>query len=268
MGREENITTFYDTMDWCKTEPLLSGAIRDSINGTKLYPADGSIDVPQKRYSKTDISVSRFRSFEAACNLHNEFAEQKIGVHNFASAVHAGGGVRKGCHAQEEDLCHCSTLFPVLDTGYLYKNYYAYNLSLCNYANSDAVIYTPDILIIKTDTHFPKRLDKDKWVKVDVLTCAAPDLRSLTISDDALLKIHMQRARKMLLVAAANKIDILVLGAFGCGAFMNDPEIVAKAYKQVLPEFDGFFSRIEFAIFCSDYDTTNYTVFNSIINEL
>ena len=55
----------------------------------------------------------------------------------------------------------------------------------------------------------------------------------------------------MLSVAAVHRADILVLGAFGCGAFQNNPRIVAQAYKNILPEFDGQFSKIEFAVYCS-----------------
>ena len=35
----------------------------------------------------------------------------------------------------------------------------------------------------------------------------------------------------MFTVAASKGTDILVLGAFGCGAFQNNPEVVARAYK-------------------------------------
>ena len=57
----------------------------------------------------------------------------------------------------------------------------------------------------------------------------------------------------------------LVLGAFGCGAFKNNPEVVAKAYKEVLKEFDGYFENIEFAIYCSKYDTQNYIIFKKVL---
>lgn len=261
MSREDNIDIFRDTMDWCKTSPELSESIMASISGTRLYSPEEMLKNSDKRYANTEISVSKSRTFEAAFRLHTDYPEMKIGVLNFASAVHPGGGVQKGCSAQEESLCRCSTLFPVLDTSYLRKNYYDFNKSQNNRANTDAVIFTPGIYVVKSDTSNPERLEAEKRVSVDVLTVAAPDLREIYIDDARLLNLHLSRAKRILGVAAENGIDILVLGAFGCGAFGNNPYVVAKAYKEVLPEFDGFFKAIEFAIYCSSYEMNNFTAF-------
>lgn len=52
-----------------------------------------------------------------------------------------------------------------------------------------------------------------------------------------------------------------MLGAFGCGAFKNDPKIVARAYKVALEQFPKIFKKIVFAVYCSK-DTTNYDAFS------
>ena len=70
-----------------------------------------------------------------------------------------------------------------------------------------------------------------------------------------------KRGRRILAAAAANEADVLVLGAFGCGAFRNPPEIVAKAYRELLPEFDGSFERVEFAVYCTPQARGNYETF-------
>ena len=66
-------------------------------------------------------------------------------------------------------------------------------------------------------------------------------------------------------LAADNGVDILVLGAFGCGAFRNDPGVVAKAYANVLKDCRRYFDLIEFAIFCRDFETENYDAFAEIL---
>ena len=63
---------------------------------------------------------------------------------------------------------------------------------------------------------------------------------------------------------AANGAQALVLGAFGCGAFRNDPAIVAQAYANILPEFRRHFRAIEFAVFCGPRSTRNYDAFRAI----
>jgi len=118
----------------------------------------------------------------------------------------------------------------------------------------------------------------EKWVTVDVISCAAPNLRrkpanrynpergqTVSITSDELRQIHEQRAKSILSAAAGNGADILVLGAFGCGAFSNDPKVVAKAYSNVLKDYSKYFDLIEFAVFCREYETENYDVFAEVL---
>lgn len=115
-------------------------------------------------------------------------------------------------------------------------------------------------------------MPEDEWAKVDIITIAAPNLNvdmrfpGFKVSDEELFAIHVKRAVHMLSVAASKGVDILVLGAFGCGAFRNNPEIVSRAYKTALEQFEGAFEKIEFAIFCAEHETENYISFKKVFN--
>ena len=217
------------------------------------------------------------RSFEAAMRLKREEPDSKIAVMNFANAFHAGGGVTNGSSAQEESLCRTSTLYPLLYRKSLRDTFYRYHWQLNNPAASDSLIYTEGVVICKSDEDLPNRLPEEDWVKVDVITVAAPDLRTasnihaalisggLYMNDAELFGYHVKRAMHIFTVAAAKGADTLVLGAFGCGAFKNNPNIVAKAYKVALQQFPKAFKRVEFAVYCQN-DSTNYDVFNREIS--
>ena len=58
---------------------------------------------------------------------------------------------------------------------------------------------------------------------------------------------------------------LIVLGAFGCGAFMNDPQAVAKAYADALTAYKGYFRYVEFAIYCQPREMGNFDAFNSAL---
>ena len=68
-------------------------------------------------------------------------------------------------------------------------------------------------------------------------------------------------------VAANHHAEVLILGAFGCGAFCNNPTIVAKAYDTVLTEFLYHFRTIEFAVYCTYFSQQNYQAFHQIIRQ-
>lgn len=91
--------------------------------------------------------------------------------------------------------------------------------------------------------------------------------RTLTMNNAELFGYHVKRAIHMLTCAASKGADILVLGAFGCGAFQNDPEVVARAYKTALQEFPKVFKRIEFAVYCPPNGSRKYDIFKKTLRD-
>lgn len=289
--REQNIAVFEDTMDWIRQNGTLRDAVEETKKRTVFYPASvladggssGSADADcaafAKRYERTQVEVTAFRSFAAAMREKRREPEKRAAVLNFASATNPGGGVTRGSSAQEESLCRLSTLYPCLNTPELKRAYYDFHRQRHDALYTDACIYTPDILVIKTDDDRPERMEEKSWCRLDVISCAAPNLRErpsnamnpgpakpVRITPEALLPILKQRARRILSVAAENREDILILGAFGCGAFRNPPETAARAWAEVLPEFSGVFAKVHFAVYCRPDDLRNYLVFDEVMN--
>lgn len=274
---EELTRIFEDTRDWYEHDPSLRQSVETSIAGTVLYPPGILPVLGEARFSQPmSVSVSRRRTLEAALFQLRENPGAKVTVLNFASATNPGGGVTRGSSAQEESICRCSTLYPALNTLRLWQEFYEFHRNRRDVRYTDACIYTPGVTIVKTDTDRPGRMDRADWRQVGVITCAAPNLRerpcnamnpgqgvALRLSDVELLQIHRERGQKILRIAAAHGTDTLILGAFGCGAFRNPPEVVARAYRELLDQFDGYLSRVEFAVYCTPRDSRNYDMFQA-----
>ena len=116
---------------------------------------------------------------------------------------------------------------------------------------NDDCIYTPDVIVFKSDTQHPELLPQDKWFEADIITCAAPNLKAL----------HTKRANRILDIAKANRAEIVILGAFGCGAFQNPPNVVAAGMYEAVKQHIRDFEAIEFAVYCPPKDSTNYDTF-------
>ncbi|MBO4787810.1 MAG: TIGR02452 family protein [Lachnospiraceae bacterium] len=275
--RTERIEVFEDTQKWIWADSDLSASISAAKKNTTVFYEN---DYPTFDASKTKamaVVVSGDRSFQAAMRLRKEYPDAKIAVMNFANAFRAGGGVASGASAQEECLCRTSTLYPLLYRQTLRNTFYKYHHDLNTPKASDSLIYTEGVIICKTDEDLPKRMPKEDWVTVDVITIAAPDLRDKSnihvplvnggtyMNDAELFGYHVKRAIHMLTCAAAKGADVLVLGAFGCGAFQNNPEVVARAYKVALQEFPKVFRKVEFAVYCPPGGSTNYEVFTKVL---
>ena len=273
----QRIEVFQDTQNWIQNDPDLSASLSSAKKKTTVFYEDDYPAFDGSKTRDTIITVSGDRSYQAAMKLHREDPDAKIAVMNFAHAFHAGGGVVKGAGAQEECLCRTSTLYPLLYRRKLRDSFYKHHHDLNTPKASDSLVYTEGVIICKTDEDLPKRMSKEDWVTVDVITIAAPDLREKSnkyaplvdggtyMNNAELFGYHVKRAIHMLTCAAAKGANILVLGAFGCGAFENDPEVVARAYKTALQEFPKVFRKIEFAVYCLSDGRRNYDVFRRVL---
>lgn len=273
MGRDENIKVFNDTESLSKTK--YAKDVEASIEGQVIIKETDDIgNVPKDKYEeKAKVNVSRKRTCEAA-KVYVADGE-KVVIHNFASAVNPGGGVVKGATAQEESICRISTAYPCLTTESNRRGFYNLHRALQDRIYNDDIIYTPDVVVFKSDTSNPVKLPDNEVYKVNIITCAAPNLNSRNmrndtkyirkVTDKELLAIHVKRLRRILDVAIKNGNECIILGAFGCGAFMNNPEVVARAAREVVTEYRYAFKNIEFAVYCSSKDTRNYDVFARVM---
>ena len=272
MGRDENIAIFEHTRKFYYSNSKLTAAILNSNRDQEVILETDCITQPAPLFtSLADVIVSRKRSFEAA----QAYKGLRTCVLNFASATNPGGGVAWGSTAQEECLCRCSTLYANLSTRSHWKAFYEAHRDLNNPLDNDDCIYTPNVVVFKTDTREPELLPQSDWWKVNVITCAAPNLRPnrdgsirVQISNSDLYNLHIKRMRRILDIAAARDNEVVILGAYGCGAFRNPPTVVAAAMKQVVQEYRQLFRIIEFAVYCSPKDDQNYRIFNQVLSRL
>lgn len=207
------------------------------------------------------ISVVADTTFHCAGSLIE--AGKKTAVLNFANAYNPGGGVKEGAPSQEEALCRCSNLYEALTVPYMVRHYYKWNQKNTGDMGSDRIIYSPNITVFKSDDDIPKMLTD--WFKVDIISCAAPyydSKKKKPVSKEMLEEVFTNRIRNILEVVIANKVDYLVLGAFGCGAFNNPPQLVAEVFHKLLISngYAAYFEKIIFAIkkthdICANYDT-------------
>lgn len=277
MGRDENVTVFQDTERLCKTNPRLLESVKRATAAQKLIlESDALADQKKDRYKDAArVAVSKKRTYEAAAG----YKGQHVAVHNFASASNPGGGVAKGASAQEECLCRCSGLYFSLNTPAMWDGFYQPHRNANDPIHNDDIIYTPHVTVFKSDTAVPQLMAEEDWYDVDVITCAAPNLRSqpsnrynsgdgsrqAMLKDKELLALHEKRLRRILEAALSEGCDTVILGAFGCGAFQNNPEVVAQASRNVIKDYLHAFRNIEFAVYCSPRDERNFRIFERVL---
>lgn len=273
-AQQHNIFLFNEVHSAIKASDYLREH-RDSSIRTQhvIRETDGEIPHTPRFNEPAKVVVSEKGSFDAA----RAYRTGSVCVLNFASATTPGGGVTTGASAQEESLCRDSTLYWCLSDERMVGQFYTPHTKHCTPLHNDDIIYTQGVVIIRDEGG--KIGDQWDWRLVDVISCAAPNLRknpanrynkeqgpAVQITDEELLALHEKRARRIMSVAAEIAYaDHIILGAFGCGAFRNNPRIVAQAYKNVIPEFLDSFRTIEFAVKCGK-DKTNFTVFNDILS--
>ena len=262
--REINKNVMDNTLELCNNLNALKKSIENSISQEYVLYQEAAIDIPKQDNSKEmKITVSRERTFEAA----SKYTGKKICCLDFANNHHIGGSPWSS-NAQEESICRVSTLYPCLyaqKKDFYEKHGADYDLHKIDYMGNDDLIFIPNVTVFKTDMPVPRLMPEDSWFSADVIVSAAPQLFSAEqVSQEELRKVLSSRIKRILDVAAKEKEEVLILGAFGCGAFHNPPELVADIFSKLIRNYS--FETVEFAVFCRD-DDTNFRCFNEKLSK-
>ena len=230
-------------------------SIRDelaaALAGTVLHRPgdfdDGALPRPHGGGAPPKLEVWADTTAGAARRLAEAPGAAKVAALNFASAKNPGGGFLGGAKAQEEDLARCSALYHCLRTQ---RDYYAVNRAESSMLYTDHIIYAPAVLFFRDE-----RLDLlARPFCAAIVTAPAPNagehLRRDADGHAAIAAALDRRAERVLRVFAHHRERVLVLGAWGCGVFRNDPAAVAATFMRWLhaPEYLGAFDHVVFAI--------------------
>lgn len=232
----------------------IANQLKASVDGTILYKPNilaSLVHQPNNNFD-TKIEVTGETTFEAAKRLKAENLSFVASL-NFASARTPGGGFLKGSVAQEESLSRSSCLYPTISQSSV-REMYDKGRESKTALYPDYTIYSPNVSVFRDE----KGNFLDDYFVTSVITAAAPNAGVVREKEKENVKkidsTMENRIKGILRVALSNGDTSIVLGAFGCGVFKNNPHTVAYTFKNLLqsPEFKNQFERVVFAI----YDTT------------
>ncbi len=260
---EINDAVMADTKEHCETNPKLIDSIGKSIDSCLIVYAENNIDISPKPWN-TKIIVSNKRSFEAA----KSYKWKKVAVLDFANNRYPWWAPYRDC-AQEECLCRCSTLYLCLSWWDNYNLFYQRHIDLYNHWEislkwNDDLMYFHNITVFKSDEDIPQLMNEKERYNVDVIVSAAPELHSWDDYWEEEFEASLNsRIKRILDIAYKKKVEVLILWAYGCWAFHNPPQLVAKIFKDNLKNYD--FEIVEFPIFHrNEYWYENYEAFLNI----
>lgn len=276
---EKNLIVIKNTLDICKRgwykvgdkKILLSLSEHQMKNAlvftdkeiNELINSSESIE----KHNKTCYNVWNSCSFEAADRIRTISDNSKILVLNFANPVKPGGGVRRGARAQEEDLCRKSTLLISLENENARK-YYDHHRKQNSALSSDYMIISPEVEVFRNSDY---TLSANPFI-VSVLTCAAPivtaGIKKMDSKEYETILYH--RILGMLCLAKALDYESLILGAWGCGAFGNDAEVMSGLFSKALnqPNIKTAFKNIIMAVLDKSSSQYNFNAFNKYFGNL
>ncbi|GGZ02829.1 TIGR02452 family protein [Streptomyces avidinii] len=230
----------------------LAAALAEAKAGTRIYGPNRVIPdgQPVSGGSVTVVEVTGESSTVAARRLATATPADPdpaaVAVLNFASARNPGGGYVRGAKAQEEALCRASALYETLLEA---PEYYEVHRAERSTFYTDRVIHSPGVPVFRDD----RGGLLEAAFRVGFLTSPAPNAGTIRRQEpERVAEIPgalARRAELVLEVAAVHGYRRLVLGAWGCGVFRNDPEQVAEAFRGLLAgRFAGAFDRVVFGI--------------------
>lgn len=193
---------------------------------------------------------------------------------NMANSVYPGGGYTLGCAAQEENIARRTQL------------HFRFNKTVVK----DDECYTPEMQDLISGKHgevylsekplicmrgkeifehddlgYEHLSDNDIFPFLELRTAALDLRRKRRIDWEAVRENMAARIDAQLKTLQERGIRHIVLSAFGCGAFGNDPTMVAKLYRKALLKYELSFSVVVFAIYFAGHGENNYEIFEQVL---
>lgn len=242
---------------WSRKDDLAKKAVTHTKEMSKKYKSEIALSIENTKFydrqpdleTSGDLPEIEVVDLDSVSAIH-KYSSENMAVLNFASYKFPGGGFMRGSSAQEEALCQHSYLYNVISD--FDKTVYEWNRSNLNkgmYLNRG--LYSPDIMF-------------DDRTKCSVITVPAPNksvmLKYGNFTEEENAKALLHRVKLVVDIATENNVKTLILGAFGCGVFKQDPVEVATMFKKVLR--GSSFEKVVFAI----PRGANYNAFKEIFN--
>lgn len=229
----------------------ISGLQAKAESNTLVYSPQDSDELLSKSNFKenpipTEISVTNQTTLDATRTLIDEGHKDVLCL-NFASAKNPGGGFLGGSQAQEESIARSTGLYQCQLKA---SEYYRVNRKTKSCLYTDYMIYSPNVPIIKDE----EGNNLDDLVYCGIITAPAVNKGIVAQKEPKKIPeievIMKRRIRKVLAISLEHNHSSLVLGAWGCGVFQNDPKDISKYFREIIDtEFKDCFKKIVFAIY-------------------
>lgn len=246
---------------------MIGDLLAACVSGTRCYDPDdldtiiAEVAAQPATAAETTFSVVNATTLQESAALVASGQYPRVGVLNFASARHPGGGFLRGARAQEESLARSSGLYESLRQC---PQFYEFHRAQKTTLYSGRMIYSPACPVLRNDA--------GDWLlqpyTVDFITSPAPNAGAVLRNEPAnrarITPTLTARAGKILALAAHWQCDALVLGAWGCGVFQNDPATVAAIFADYLRSgaaYAGRFRHVSFAVYDSSHAQNTYAAF-------
>lgn len=216
---------------------------------------------------QTSIQVVNATTLSAAKHVVSLDKSRNVLCLNFASAKHPGGGFSGGSQAQEESLARATGLYTCIAQ---MEEMYNANKHFKSCLYTDNMIYSPNVPVFRNDED--ELLDEP--YTISILTAPAVNTGAVASHEKHNLSriepIMLGRIEKILSLAVLHHHDTLVLGAWGCGVFKNDPVDVANWFHRWLradTNFKNVFGSIIFAVLDHTSGQTTFNAFASTFDQ-
>lgn len=231
----------------------LAKAQKAAERQTVLYEPQQLLDLIQEQLpapssQETEFMVNGLSTLDSV--LEQYLTDPNLVCLNFASAKNPGGGFLNGSQAQEESIARATGLYPCQLKA---EDYYKENRTHSSCLYTDHIIYSPNVPIIKDE----KGVLLDELAFSAMITAPAVNAGAVQRNEPQnaeKINFFMQRRMEMVLAICKQKQhETLILGAWGCGVFQNDPTVIATLFKELLVgKYANQFKRVIFSIYAKE----------------